>query len=81
MVTVDHGRYALGMPGKRDVNRKPARDVTPDEPWREYRGNEGSSAQDFERKRWSEEASLLTCPECGFAKGRHAKICSHATAD
>lgn len=24
----------------------------------------------------SEEAKLVTCPDCGFSKGRHSRFCS-----
>lgn len=27
----------------------------------------------------SEEARHVTCPECGYGAGRHARICSRAT--
>jgi ribonuclease HI len=38
--------------------------------------DESSPWQEFERKRWSEEARLARCPECGHAEGRHIRGCS-----
>lgn len=26
----------------------------------------------------SEEARLITCPDCGFSKGRHSRLCPRA---
>jgi ribonuclease HI len=40
--------------------------------------DESSPWQEFERKRWSEEARLARCPECGHAGGRHMRGCSRA---
>ena len=40
--------------------------------------DESSPWQEFERKRWSEEARLTRCPECGHAGGRHIRGCSRA---
>lgn len=40
--------------------------------------DESSPWQEFERKRWSEEARLARCPECGHAGGRHIRGCSRA---
>ena len=40
--------------------------------------DESSPWQEFERKRWSEEAHLARCPECGHAGGRHIRGCSRA---
>lgn len=38
----------------------------------------GSSGNPFAMgyiKMSSEEAKLVQCPECGFSKGRHSKLC------
>jgi hypothetical protein len=36
---------------------------------------ERSGFAEFERKRWTEEAKLQLCPECGSAAGRHMPGC------
>ena len=42
----------------------------------EPRGGEGSGFSDFERKRWSQDAKLKRCAECGSYEGRHLRVCS-----
>jgi hypothetical protein len=39
---------------------------------------ERSPFAEFERKRWTEEARLEVCPECGSSKGRHLKGCGRS---
>jgi hypothetical protein len=39
----------------------------------------GTSASSMgEVKRVSEEAKLVTCPECGYTAGRHSRLCAKA---
>jgi ribonuclease HI len=59
---------------KRAVARRSGADDAP--PPRRADGYSSSPWKEFERKRWSEEARLVSCPECGHAAGRHARICS-----
>ena len=49
---------------------------TPERPPRRKMAPPPSSWQEFERKRLSEEARLVRCPECGYSDGRHGRTCS-----
>jgi hypothetical protein len=48
----------------------------PQEPREVFSDTRGTSPMSLGRvKLASEEARLATCPDCGYANGRHAKIC------
>jgi ribonuclease HI len=63
-----------------ETARRGRKATAPKASHRGHRGgwDESSPWQEFERKRWSEEARLARCPECGNAEGRHMRGCSRA---